>query len=160
MKPTHALVLLVMASFAMTAQAEPKGNPLSLQCITSDKMGCGCSVTLDNLPSTQGCNRHAFSGLSDGDPLLLNINNNDVTLVSDRAKNQTFSFSQGDSWTETYRYNDTMQVRIDYRPAPDSCPAEKKADDGCEYFDVRARMTVTPAQGKPSTFTGTGACGC
>jgi hypothetical protein len=68
--------------------------------------------------------------------------------------------SAGDSWTEHYR-DESLDVKISYSPAPSTCSKEKiDNDDGCEFFDVSAKVTITPQNGKSVTYSGFGSCGC
>lgn len=124
---------------------------------------CGCSlkvITLQCGPTHDtGWEAHFFSSLNDGAPLWIKRGGRLVSLGSHRPETNTFSYSRGDKWEEEYS-DETVSVRIQYRPATSTCPAEKEREDGCEYFDVAANVFVTAAGNKPRKLKAVGSCGC
>lgn len=162
MPPLRHLVIIaaVAASLLPVSRPVQAEQPVALGCLSHERIGCGCSIRLTALacatePASSSYHLHA--GLSDGAPLWLMLDGREIELKSKRPKSHSFSFSQGDSWGESYVGNGTT-VEVSYRPAPSTCP--KQPPETCEYFDVRATVTVTQGKGQPARYEGVGVCGC
>ena len=138
---------------------------LDLQCLAFEQRDCGCSLKVVNLscsPShATGWEAQFFSELHDGAPLWMNVAGRQFSLRSERPVTNSFRHGRRDRWRENYR-GDDFTVRIDYRPGKSTCPPEKEADDGCEYFDVAADIVVTGAAAGAGSrsYRAIGACGC
>lgn len=145
------LLAAAMAAVGCTA-SEPIAPPLA--CVSRD--ACGCGVVVQKLGCPAG-GVHFFHELADGAPLQFSAGQGPVTAASTRPGSNVFSFGPGEAWAETYRYRDGA-VEIRYTPGASTCP-KLPQDEACEYFDVRARVTVTGPQGRHE-YSGTGTCGC
>jgi hypothetical protein len=135
-------------------------QPVALACLSHERIGCGCSVRLTApacAAEAASGSYHLHAGLADGSPLWLMLDGREIELRSRRPVTQSFSFSQGDSWSESYEGQGTA-VEVWYRPGPGTCP--KQPPETCEYFDVRATVTVTQGKGRPARYEGVGVCGC
>jgi hypothetical protein len=125
---------------------------------------CGCGLKITTLscdvPDRNSGRYHFHSDLRDGAPLWINLGGRQFSIPSLRPPTNSFPHREGDSWRETYQ-DATIKVQIDYRPGKSTCDCPKPPDgDGCEYFDVNARVTVTLAGQRPRTYSAVGACGC
>lgn len=133
---------------------------VALGCLSYERIECGCSIRLASLtcaanpPSSR---YHLHSGPSDGSPLWLVLDGQEIELRSRRPKSDSFTFSPGDSWKESY-VRDGTAVEVSYRPAASTCP--KKPPETCEYFDVRATVSIVRGNGRPAKYEGVGICGC
>jgi hypothetical protein len=159
------LVAILLLSGGPAAEQVSRGKPaapaLDLRCLSDDHSGCGCSLKIVSLscPADHptGWQAHFASELNDGAPLWLSLGGREMSLRSRRPVTNSFTFSEGDRWTEEYE-GENLNVVIRYRPAKSTCPANKP--DGCEYFDVAADITITARDRRAGSYKATGACGC
>ena len=105
-----------------------------------------------------GWQAHFASDLNDGAPLWLNVGGREMSLRSRRPVTDSFSFGEGDRWTEQYDGDGDIRVTIRYRPAKSTCDCP--TEDGCEFFDVAADIVVTTPNRRRATYKGVGTCGC
>lgn len=157
----HVITFAALAASLLPAYGMVRAQqPLALGCLSYERIECGCSIQLAALTCAAkpaSSRYHLHAGLSDGSPLRLIFNGQEIELLSRRPKSHSFSFSPGDSWKESYVGNSTG-VEVSYRPAASTCP--KKPPETCEYFDVRATVTITRENGQPARYEGVGICGC
>lgn len=151
---TFAVGWALLAGSAADSTAQP-----ALGCLSFDRIECGCSVRLAQPACpAQGTSRfHLHSGPTDGSPLWLVLGGREVELRSKRPLSDTFSFSKGDSWSESYA-SPGLAVTISYRPGTSTCP-KTAPEEPCSYFDVNAQVTIESA-GQQFIFRGSGICGC
>lgn len=126
--------------------------------------GCGCGLKIRTLscdvPDPGSGNYHLHSDLQDGAPLWINLAGRQFSIPSLRPPTNSSRHREGDSWRETYQ-DTAIKVQIDYRPGKSTCDCPKPPEgNGCEYFDVNARVTVTLKGQRPRTYSAVGACGC
>ena len=161
---THSVVAFALAcGFAIAAPPaggqrgqRPVAKP---RCLSAEHSGgCGCSLKIVSLACPAGGNEHFFSEFNDGAPLWINLGGREFSLRSARPVKNEFLHYRGESWREDYE-GDNVKVRIGFRPSSSTCPPEKEAEEGCEYFDVAADVVVT-VSGRPSTYHAVGTCGC
>jgi hypothetical protein len=136
-----------------------QGN-VTPDCLPHERIECGCSIRLTALacPADPASSRyHLHAGLVDGAPLWLRLDGQEIALKSRRPASQSFSFSRGDRWKEAYA-GSGISVDIAYRPGASTCLAGPPEE--CEYFDVRASVTIARGRTKPVRYEGVGACGC
>ena len=124
----------------------------ALGCLPRERIECGCTVRLPGF----ACH-HLYSGLADGSPLWIVLDGRETELESSRPASQSFSFSRGDSWSEKY-VGQGVSVAVSYRPGSNTC--RKPPPETCEYFDVRAVVTLERNGHAPLRYEGVGACGC
>lgn len=167
-KPTARWgIVLFLALLASPIAVAPEGQrgpagPLVVECLSHERTGCGCSLGVVELacqPSYGGGWKvHFHSDLNQGAPLWIRIAGEEFPLESRLPVTNSFMYGRGDSWQEEYEGRD-LKVRVRYRPSKSTCPAEKEKDDGCEFFDVAADVTISRA-GVSRTYRTVGACGC
>ncbi len=160
---THAVVAFALACglgiAAPSARRQRGQRPVAQpKCLAAEHSGCGCSLKIVTLACPDGGTAHFFSELNDGAPLWLNLGGREISLRSTRPVKNEFLHGRADSWREDYE-GENVNVRIHYRPSTSTCPPEKEAEEGCEYFDVAADVVVTAA-GRSSTYRAVGMCGC
>ncbi len=154
------MVAATVASGACVAQATVAASGNTLQCLPSERIECGCALTLANVSCQSGpgiSRRHLSSALSDGAPLWLSLDGRLMSVPSLRPASQTFSFARGHRWIERYQGHG-LAITIEYMPGNSTCP--KKGPETCEYFDVAATVHIQQGSSPPRTFRGTGVCGC
>ncbi len=153
----RTLSLLLAASataLAVSSSVANKPPGASLSCVFPD--GCGCSIKIAQ-STCPGGQTHFFHELRDSSPLHFNLGHGDISASSTRVPTGMFTPAPGESWVETYRYTGG-QVEIYYSPGVDTC-TKIASDDGCEYFDVRAKVILLTPSGSTS-YSGVGSCGC
>ena len=154
---TVIILFLIAANMLWSVVA---AQEVKLQCLPYERIECGCAIALVNVEcrSDQETSRyHLFFGLSDGAPLLLNVDGQQISIPSIRGASQTFSFSRGNRWTEKY-HGHGRSVTIHFTPGKDTCI--KAAPERCEYFDVSATVRIEHGSSRTQEITGTGICGC
>ena len=164
--PRLSIVLAAMLTSTITAEQADRQVPAApafdLRCLSYERLGCGCSLTITTLPcpgaGSKSSEVHLFSELNQGAPLWLNLEGRERSLPSRLPLDDTFWHGRGDSWREDYERED-LKARIDYRPGESTCPVER-GEDGCEFFDVVADVVVTVAGKGSRTYRAIGACGC
>lgn len=150
----------VVALLALSERVHSEPITGTVSCLPVERHGCGCALTIKNSQCEVGRSQYQFySELLDGAPLWVGIDDHEIELKSNRMVNDKsgFSFSEGDSWSETY-VGDEVSAKIGYRPGKETCPKDK-GDDGCEYFDVDATVQITH-DGIDTQHEVTGLCGC
>jgi hypothetical protein len=159
-----ALFLAPLASpiaVAPEAQRGPAGA-LDVDCLSHERMDCGCSLEVVDLacqPSHGGGRKaHFHSDLNQGAPLWIRIDGEEFPIHSRLPVTNSFMHGRGDRWQEEYAGKD-LKIRVRYRPSKSTCPAEKEKDDGCEFFDVAADVTISRAD-VSRTYRTVGTCGC
>jgi hypothetical protein len=167
---TMAVSLAVALGLPVAQQPVPHRTTAGdLRCFWPERPptngGCGCGLKITTLscdvPDDGDSGRyHFYSDLQDGAPLWINPGGRQFSIRSLRPPTDSFLHGEGDSWRETYQ-DAAIKVQIDYRPGKSTCSCAKPPDgDGCEYFDVNARVTVTLAGRRPRTYSAVGTCGC
>lgn len=146
-------ILFVAATIAACSTAsEPTSPPLS--CVPASS--CGCRILVSGNACPNG-GVHFFHELADGSPLQFDLGRGAVTATSKQSLTNVFSPGPGDSWTETYRYNEGS-IEIRYSPGLNTCPKLAQGEQ-CEYFNVRAQVLISGPQGTQG-YSGVGTCGC
>ncbi|MCD9125368.1 hypothetical protein LU699_12830 [Luteimonas fraxinea] len=143
-----ALLLATSTAWPSDRTAQP------LSCVYTD--GCGCRVAVPNMRCPANLSTHFFHELAEGSPLKFDLGKREVLAQSTKPWNNHFGYGEGDSWTEDFQFPGGT-ARVDYSPGRSTCP--KDAEDGCEYFDVRARVKISDSAGVRS-YEGVGKCGC
>jgi hypothetical protein len=134
-------------------------SALDIRCVSWDRIGCGCSLSIDARACEPDSGRaHFASELHQGAPLWINLGGREFSLPSRRSVTNSFYYSAGDSWIEEY-YGENVSVVIRYRPGKSTCQRPPE-DDGCEYFDVAAEVTIRLEGRRAQNYRATGACGC
>jgi hypothetical protein len=159
------VLFLALVGSAIARAPEAQRGParaLVVECLSLERMGCGCSLEVLDLacqPSHDGgWKSHFHSDLHQGAPLWIRIAGEEFPLQSHLPVTNSFMHGRGDRWQEEYEGTD-LKVRVRYRPSKSTCPAEKEQDDGCEFFDVAADVTISRAD-VSRTYRTVGTCGC
>lgn len=155
------MIIVAFMVLSGIGYAYADSNADRISCLPLDRQGCGCSLAIKNSECVGDKSQYQFfSELFDGAPLWVGIDNRAIELKSTRIVTDSsgFSFSGGDSWSESYTANGGVSVNIDYRPGIKSCP-KSKGIDGCEYFDVEATVRVERV-GNEERYAAKGVCGC
>jgi hypothetical protein len=166
---TAAMALAATFSLSIAQQPVPRRTAAAdLRCFWPEQPpsneGCGCGLKIRTLscevPEGNTGRYHFHSELHDGAPLWINLGGRQFSVPSVRPPTDSFPHGKRDTWRETYQ-DAAIKVQIDYRPGKSTCNCPKPPEgEGCEYFDVNARVTVTLAGQRPRTYSAVGACGC
>jgi hypothetical protein len=153
-------VLAIALAFANAQAKDLVSEAPKIGCIPWQQLECGCSIRIANLGCADPATTHPvhlFTALHADAPLLIYLN--DIKMRVPHVQHIGDSEKGNSPMRASDVYvSDDLHIRIDYAPATSTC--HKQDDDGCEYTDVSAKVTLQMTGEKARTYTGIGKCGC
>ena len=155
----HIVATFILAWLSLPAALAqpPRESELSLGCVSSEKLACGCYIRIRKFACTTSTAPNLFSGLDEKDPLLLNLGGLDVTLSHTRHQGKPVKGDSRGRWADEYEFKE-LAVRITYAPGDSSCTKPKP--ETCEYTDHSATVVIQRRGHSERTFKASAVCGC
>jgi hypothetical protein len=148
--------LASVSYFSQFAYAQNEhGAALVRQCPAPGDWGCGCRLKIKAIhcsKSQKDCLLDLFSEAVSA-PLCLAMDGRNISLPEIKSNPPDTDYYK----TVEYR-NKNISVSIKYGRAPSTCTKPK--DEGCEYRDVSAKVSIKIKNGAMRNYSGLGACGC
>lgn len=132
----------------------------TLACIAPEKLACGCSIRLTGVQCTNQAfsnQPHLFTELQPNAPLLITLDNEELSIAHVSHNGASIKGDPPEHSTDVYS-SPRLQATIHYSPAASTCPKTKT--DGCEFTNIRAKLSLRLRSGQVIKYQGTGACGC
>lgn len=158
--PIYLLYVSALLGFFSLQVKAQSTDQIVLACVPAERIGCGCSIRLDGVTCSNQefpTQPHLFTELEREAPLFLHVGGEEQILPHTRHDGAALKGDSPGRFTDTYQSSE-FEVQVRYSPGKITCPKPK--DEGCEYADVAAEVTIKLPSGRSFEYKGVGACGC
>jgi len=158
--PIHLLYVAALLGFFSLPVKAQSMDQLVLACVPAERLGCGCSIRLNGVACSNQefpTQPHLFTELERESPLFLHVGGKEQILPHTHHSGASLKGDSSGWFTDTYQSSEFV-VQVRYSPGKNTCPKPK--DEGCEYTDIAAEVTIKLPSGLSFEYKGVGACGC